>query len=71
MADAEEVYRAHPTADEIAEVLALRVAAAVGTLNGVEITPKVWRSWTGPVVHEETRKELAGSYEDAWLSDDR
>jgi general stress protein 26 len=33
MADAEQVYRAHPTSDEIAEVLAQRLVAAVGTLN--------------------------------------
>jgi PPOX class probable F420-dependent enzyme len=168
MADAEQVYRAHPTSDEIAEVLAKRVAAAVGTLNedgsihlsyvlflhdggrmyfetssvtrkarnaerrgwasmlvqgsastgrnlmvaaegtarviqgaeaqernrrlrakyikpealdgidrawgrlddvAVEITPRKWRSWTGSVLHAETRKELTGSYEDAWLDD--
>jgi hypothetical protein len=31
MADAEQVYRAHPTSDEIAEVLAQRLAAAEGT----------------------------------------
>jgi hypothetical protein len=40
MADAEQVYRAHPTWDEIADL------------------------------HEETRKELTGSYEDAWLTGD-
>ncbi|HVD13073.1 MAG TPA: pyridoxamine 5'-phosphate oxidase family protein [Actinomycetota bacterium] len=167
MADAEQVYRAHPTSDEIAEVLAQRLVAAVGTLNSdgsihlayvlflhddgrmyfetssvtrkarnaerrgwasmlvqgpastgrnlmvaaegtarvitgdeaqtvnhrlrakyikptaldgidrawgrlddvtVEITPKKWRSWTGSVLHEETRKELTGAYEDAWLT---
>ena len=33
MADATEVYRARPTADEIADVLAQRLVAAVGTLN--------------------------------------
>ncbi len=33
MADATQIYRAHPTADEIADVLAQRVAAAVGTVN--------------------------------------
>jgi PPOX class probable F420-dependent enzyme len=169
MADAEQVYRAHPTSDEIAEVLAQRLVAAVGTLNSdgsihlayvlflhddgrmyfetssvtrkarnaerrgwasmlvqgpassgrslmvaaegtarvitgdeaqeinhrlrakyfkptaldgidrawgrlddvaVEVTPKRWRSWTGSVLHEETRKELSGSYEDAWLTGD-
>jgi PPOX class probable F420-dependent enzyme len=169
MADAEQVYRAHPTSDEIAEVLAQRQVAAVGTLNAdgsihlayvlflhddgrmyfetasvtrkarnaarrgwasmlvqgpastgrnlmvtaegtarvitgdeaqeinhrlrakyikpaaltgidrawgrlddvtVEITPKQWRSWTGSVLHSETRKELTGSYEDAWLTSD-
>ena len=37
----------------------------------VEITPKRWRSWTGSVLHDETRKELAGPYEDAWLADDQ
>jgi hypothetical protein len=52
MADAEQVYRAHPT-----DVTA-------------EITPRRWRSWTGSVLHEETRKELTGSYEDAWLTGD-
>jgi hypothetical protein len=36
----------------------------------VEITPKRWRSWTGSVLHDETRKELTGSYEDAWLTGD-
>jgi hypothetical protein len=36
----------------------------------VEVTPKRWRSWTGSVLHEETRKELSGSYEDAWLTGD-
>jgi NADH:ubiquinone oxidoreductase subunit len=36
----------------------------------VEITPKAWRSWTGSVLHAETRKELTGSYEDAWLTGD-
>ena len=36
----------------------------------VEITPRRWRSWTGSILHDETRKELAGSYEDAWLGDD-
>jgi PPOX class probable F420-dependent enzyme len=170
MADAEQVYRAHPTSDEVAEVLARRLVATVGTLNedgsihlafvlflhhdgrlyfetssvtrkarnaarrgwasmlvqggastgrslmvsaegtarvldgaqaqalnhglwakyirpealdgvdrawgrlddvAVEITPKRWRSWTGSVLHDETRKELAGPYEDAWLDDDQ
>jgi len=33
MADAEEIYRDHPTDDEIADVLASRGTAAVGTLN--------------------------------------
>jgi PPOX class probable F420-dependent enzyme len=33
MADATQIYRSHPTADEIADVVELRVAAAVGTLN--------------------------------------
>jgi hypothetical protein len=33
MADAEPVYRARPTPDEVAEVLAQRLVAAVGTLN--------------------------------------
>jgi general stress protein 26 len=33
MVDAEQVYRAQPTAEEVAEVLSRRVAAAVGTLN--------------------------------------
>jgi Pyridoxamine 5'-phosphate oxidase len=33
MADAEQVYRARPTAEEVADVLSRRVAAAVGTLN--------------------------------------
>ena len=33
MADAKEIYQAHPTSDEIAEVLARRLAATVGTLN--------------------------------------
>jgi hypothetical protein len=36
----------------------------------VEVTPQRWRSWTGSILHDETRKELAGSYEDAWLADD-
>lgn len=170
MADAEQVYRAHPTSEEVAEVLARRLVAAVGTLNedgsihlafvlflhhdgrlyfetasvtrkarnaarggwasmlvqgrastgrnlmvsaegtarvldgpeaqdlnhrlrakyikpealdgvdrawgrlddvAVEITPRRWRSWTGSVLHDETRKELPGSYEDAWLPDDQ
>jgi hypothetical protein len=35
----------------------------------VEITPVRWRSWTGDVLHEETQKELDGSYEDAWIPD--
>jgi PPOX class probable F420-dependent enzyme len=169
IADAEQVYRAHPTPAEIAEVLAKRLVATVGTLNedgsihlayvlflhhdgklyfetssvtrkarnadqrgrasmivqggastgrslmvtaegtatvlrgarahdlnhrlrakyirpgaldgidrawgrlddvAVEITPTRWRSWTGSVLHDETRKELTGSYEDAWLPDD-
>jgi Pyridoxamine 5'-phosphate oxidase len=170
MADAEQVYRAQPTSDEVAEVLAKRLVATVGTLNedgsihlafvlflhhdgrlyfrdvvghpqgpqrrparlgvdaragrgvhraslmvsaegtarvlsgaqaqalnhrlrakyirpealdgidrawgrlddvAVEITPNRWRSWTGSVLHDETRKELAGPHEDAWLADDR
>jgi general stress protein 26 len=33
MADARQVYTAHPTADEIAEVLAKRLVATVGTRN--------------------------------------
>ena len=33
MADAERVYRAHPTEEEIAEVLGQRLTATVGTLN--------------------------------------
>ena len=33
MADAKEIYQAHPTSDEIAEVLAGRLVATVGTLN--------------------------------------
>ena len=33
MADAKEIYQAHPTSDEIAEVLARRLVATVGTLN--------------------------------------
>jgi PPOX class probable F420-dependent enzyme len=33
MADAKAVYRAHPTQEEIDDVLAQRVSAAVGTLN--------------------------------------
>ena len=169
MADAGQVYRAHPTSGEIAEVLAKRLVATVGTCNrdgsihlayvlflhqdgllyfetssvtrkvhnaerrgwasmivqgpastgrslmvtaegtarvlrgaqaeqlnrrlrakyirptalegidrawgrlddvAVEITPRRWRSWTGSVLHDETRKELAGPYEDAWLADD-
>jgi hypothetical protein len=37
----------------------------------VEVTPTPWRSWSGSVPHDETRKELAGSYEDAWLADDQ
>ena len=36
----------------------------------VEITPGRWRSWTGSVLHEETSKQLAGSYADAWLPDE-
>jgi hypothetical protein len=169
MADAAQVYRAHPTSGEIAEVLAMRLVATVGTLNqdgsihlayvlflhqdgllyfetssvtrkahnadqrgwasmivqgrastgrrlmvtaegtakvlggaqaqelnhrlrakyikpgalegidrawgrlddvAVEVTPQRWRSWTGSVLHDETRKELTGAYEDAWLADD-
>jgi hypothetical protein len=169
MADAEQVYRARPASDEIAEVLAKRLVATVGSLNqdgsvhlayvlflhhdglmyfetssitrkarnadqrgwasmivqgrastgrslmvaaegtarllrgaqahelnhrlrakyikpkaldgidrawgrlddvAVEITPQRWRSWTGSVLHDETRKELAVPYEDAWLTDD-
>jgi general stress protein 26 len=96
MADAEQVYRAHPTADEVAEVLAQRLVAAVGTLNAdgpihlayvlllhddgrmyfetSSVTRKARnaerRGWAGSVLHEETRKELTGSYEDAWLTGD-
>jgi Pyridoxamine 5'-phosphate oxidase len=33
MADAKEIYRTHPTSDEIAQVLAKRLIATVGTLN--------------------------------------
>ena len=33
----------------------------------IEITPRRWRSWTGHVLHEETEKELEGSYDDAWI----
>jgi len=33
MADAKAIYRAHPTQVEIDDVLALRVSAAVGTIN--------------------------------------
>jgi nitroimidazol reductase NimA-like FMN-containing flavoprotein (pyridoxamine 5'-phosphate oxidase superfamily) len=33
MADAEQVYRAHPTDEEIADVLAQRLVATIGTLN--------------------------------------
>ena len=33
----------------------------------IEITPRRWRSWTGDLLHEETEKELEGSYEDAWI----
>lgn len=33
MADATQIYRSHPTADEIADVLDQRIVAAVGTLN--------------------------------------
>ncbi|MGH8824628.1 MAG: pyridoxamine 5'-phosphate oxidase family protein [Jiangellaceae bacterium] len=33
MADAMEIYRDHPTADEIEDVLALRATATVGTIN--------------------------------------
>lgn len=33
----------------------------------IEITPRRWRSWTGDVLHEETEKELEGSYDDAWI----
>ena len=33
MTDAKRIYTSHPTADEIAEVLAQRVTATVGTLN--------------------------------------
>jgi hypothetical protein len=33
VADAERVYRARPTPDEVAEVLAKRLVATVGTLN--------------------------------------
>jgi hypothetical protein len=33
MADAEQVYRARPASDEIAEVLAKRLVATVGSLN--------------------------------------
>jgi nitroimidazol reductase NimA-like FMN-containing flavoprotein (pyridoxamine 5'-phosphate oxidase superfamily) len=33
MTDARQIYTSHPTADEIAEVLAQRVTATVGTLN--------------------------------------
>ena len=36
----------------------------------VEITPATWRSWTGSVLHEQTQRELAVAYEDAWLADD-
>jgi PPOX class probable F420-dependent enzyme len=35
----------------------------------IEITPLRWRSWTGDVLHEETRRELEGTYEDAWIPD--
>lgn len=169
MADAKDVYTAHPTADEIADVLASRVVATAGTHNddgsihlayvlflhedgrmyfetssvtrkvrnveqrrsasmivqgrastgrslmvsaegtatvirgaraqevnrrlrakyikpealdgvdrawgrlddvAVEITPDRWRSWTGSVLHEETSRELTGSYADAWLPDE-
>jgi len=169
MADRKQVYRARPTPDEIAEVLAKRLVATVGTLNedgsihlayviflhhdgrmyfetssvtrkarnaerrgwasmivqgrastgrslmvagegtarvlrgaeahdlnhrlrakyikpgaldgfdrawgplddvAVEVTPERWRSWTGSVLHEQTQKELAVAYADAWLPDD-
>jgi len=33
MTDARQIYTSHPTAEEIAEVLAQRVTATVGTLN--------------------------------------
>jgi nitroimidazol reductase NimA-like FMN-containing flavoprotein (pyridoxamine 5'-phosphate oxidase superfamily) len=36
----------------------------------VEVTPGRWRSWTGSVLHEQTQKELAVAYGDAWLPDD-
>jgi hypothetical protein len=36
----------------------------------VEITPDRWRSWIGSVLHEETGRELTGSYADAWLPDE-
>jgi hypothetical protein len=36
----------------------------------VEITPATWRSWTGSVLHEQTQRELAVDYDDAWLADD-
>jgi nitroimidazol reductase NimA-like FMN-containing flavoprotein (pyridoxamine 5'-phosphate oxidase superfamily) len=32
----------------------------------IEITPVKWRSWNGDLLHEETEKELDGSYADAW-----
>lgn len=47
------------------------VDRAWGRLDDVAvgITPLRWRSWTGSVLHEETRKELTGTYEDAWIEE--
>jgi len=42
MADPKQVYRARPTSDEIAEVLAKRLVATVGTLN--EDGSSTWRT---------------------------
>jgi nitroimidazol reductase NimA-like FMN-containing flavoprotein (pyridoxamine 5'-phosphate oxidase superfamily) len=45
---------------------------AWGALDDVaiELEPQRWRSWTGSVLHEETRKHLDVPYEEAWITTD-
>ena len=85
MASATEVYRTHPTDDEIAAVLEQREIATLGTdqaLEGlhrawsriddvsIEITPTRTRSWTNTLLRREAEAELGASYGTAWRDDD-
>jgi nitroimidazol reductase NimA-like FMN-containing flavoprotein (pyridoxamine 5'-phosphate oxidase superfamily) len=73
MVDAAQVYREHPTADEIADVLDKRLTATVGTLNGdgsVHLAYVIFRHADGRLYFETSSvtRKARNADQRSWIS---